>query len=238
MHNQLRVEFYKLKTSAVFYIILLFFAILGIFYGVSKLAPLGFLGNKIFLDTVGDTSLMFILTLFVSYFVGNDFNNRTIVNEIQIGHSRLSTILSKGIVALPVTALFHLVYVFSTTLTVTAINGFGTGISIQSMLIKSVLVIFQVMAIQSFAILIMFISKKSTSGTVACIGFTAITCNMLRNFLGAENLIFKSTSFYRIMMNSAPMSTNELLISFISAIVTLIVVFYATHVAFHKTEIK
>jgi len=238
MYNQLRVEFYKLKTSFVFYGFLLFFVILGISYGVLKLAPIGETGYDVFSDTVGDTSLMFTLTLFVSYFIGNDFSTRTIQNEIQIGYSRLSAMLVRMIVVLPATALFHLTYVFSTMLTVTAINGFGTEISVRDMLIKTVLVIIQVMAVQSFTILIMFICKKNTLGTVISIIFTSITCNILRNYLGEENVLFKFTSFYRIMMNSKPMTANELSISFLSAFITLIVVLYVTHIAFRRTEIK
>lgn len=239
MHNQLRVGFYKLRTSAVFYGIVLLFAIVGVIYGKLALIPLyGQSGGEAFLSTIGDTSFMFVLTLFVSYFVGNDFSNRSILNEVQIGHSRLSAIISRAMIVLSAAVLFHLTYVWATTLLVTVINGFGTTISIQSMAVKTVLAILQVMAIQSFPVLIMFVCKKSSLGIVMSIVFTGITCNVLRNFLGEGDLFFEVTSFYRIMMNSEMMTSNEVGLSFASAIVTLLMVFYLTYLVFRRTEIK
>jgi len=238
MYNQLKIEFYKLKTSIMYYLMLVLFAVIGVSYGIIKFVPGDISGGQGFINTIGDTSFIFILTLFVCYFVGSDFSNRTIHNDIKIGYSRLSVVLTRGIVVLPAVALSHLVYVFSTAVSVGIINGLGTEMSIQSMIAQSVLVFIQIMTIQSFSLLIMFLCKKSSLGMVLSVCFTFLTCNILRNFLGEENFLFKITSFYRIMMDFQSLTTNEILLSFTSAIVTLIIIFCVTHIAFRKAELK
>jgi len=238
VQRQLKVEFYKLRTSVVFYLMSALFVILGITNGIIKFIPLKQSWNDIFSDTISDTSLMFVLTLFVGYFVGNDLSNRTILNEIRVGHKRKFIILARGLVVLPAVALFHLFYVFSGTLTVGIANGFETEISVQSMIVKSVLVVFQIMAVQCFAFLIIFICKKSSLGIIISVCFTVIVCNILRNFLGEENVLFRLTSFYRIMTNNQPMAINEILVSFTSAIVTLLLVFCLTYTVFRKADLS
>ena len=65
-----------------------------------------------------------------------------------------------------------------------------------------------------------------------------MTCNILRNFLSEEDLPFAITSFCRIMMNSRKISVFDITISFVSAIVNLIIVFFLTYMVFRKAELK
>ncbi len=239
MHNQLKLEVYKIKKSKFLYIASLAFIVCGIAIGVkavySNLTNIS--GKNIYLDSVSDTSLMFLLSLFICYFIGDDFTNRTIDNEIRVGYSRLSVILARGIVVLPFTVLIYLCYTITATVFFGVINGFGTEVTITEMLVRLLLFAIQVMAVQSFTIFFMFICKNANLGMMVSVCFTFVTCNVLRNLMGAENLLFRMTSFYRIMMNANSLTTQDIIISFVSAIATIVIMFFVTHLAFEKAEL-
>jgi ABC-type transport system involved in multi-copper enzyme maturation permease subunit len=238
MCNQVKIELYKLKTSVVFYLILLAFAITGLLYGIQKMVPAGITGGQSLALAIGDTSFMFALTLFIGYFIGNGFSNRTINNGISIGYSRLSVVLSRAFVVLPATALFHLTYVYFTMIPALFANGFGTEMSVSDMLIRTVLSIFQVIAVQSIAVLVMFICKKSSLGIIVSVFITFVTCNILRNFLDGESLIFKYTSFYQMTMLAEKMTNNDMWISLVSAVLTALAVLCAACAIFRKAELR
>jgi hypothetical protein len=82
-------------------------------------------GYEMYIGAIRDTSLIFVLSLFVAYFVGNDFTSRTINNEVQIGYNRLTVILSRGLVILPYAAVLYLFYVVPLTVMIGIFNGFG-----------------------------------------------------------------------------------------------------------------
>ena len=227
-----------MKSSILFYLLMVFFIITGISYSLSKLVPLGFSGSQGFIYTIGDTSFMFILSMFAAHFIGSEFSNRTIHNEVKLGYSRTSTIIIRGIVVLPALSLLHLIYVFSVSISLGTINGLGSEIPVRIILVQSILAILQVMAIQCFTLLIVFYFKKSSLGMISSVCFTFVTCNILRNLLGPDDFYFGITSFYRIMMEFQSLTTKGVILSFLSAIMTLIIVFCVTCATFQKSELK
>ena len=239
MYNQLKVEFYKLWNSKFFYLSILGFLTASIMIYVSNVFRdnLDITGHQAFLGAISDTSLLFIMSLFVSYFIGNDFTNRTITNEIKIGYSRISVILSRIIIVLPFAVSLYLFYAIPRALLTGMSNGFGDAMTVYDVLIRALLFALQVMAVTSFTALIVFWCKKASLGMMISVCFTVITCNILRGFLG-ENTIFQLTSFYRIQMNSGTMTTQDISISFVSAAVTIAVVLLATYIVFRKAELK
>lgn len=239
MNNQIIVGAIKLKKSVFFYLAITVFIVLGLMYGL-KMVLVDFSdksGVDAFIGTLSDTSLMFILSLFTSYVVGNEFTNRTVDNEIRIGYSRLSVVISRAIVVLPFTLVPYLAYTITSTLIFGLTNGFATVFTIPDLIIRFLLFILQVMSIQSISIFIMFACKKASLGMMINVCFVVVTCNLLRNLL-QDNIIFKYTSFYRIMMNNQSMTSQDILISFISAIATLLFMVYATYCVFRKAELK
>ena len=239
MYNQLSVEFYKLRTSKFLYLAILGFVTAGVMIYVSNVFRdnMDITGSQAFLGAISDTSLLFIMSLFVSYFIGNDFANRTICNEIRIGYSRLSVVLSRAIVVLPFAALLYLFYAVPRGLMTGVSNGFGAGLAAPDIFIRMILFVFQVMAVTSFTALIVFWCKKASLGMMISVCFTVVTCNMLRSVLGGST-IFRATSFYRIQMNSGVMTSRDILVSFVSAIVTIVVVLFVTYIVFRRAELK
>jgi ABC-2 type transport system permease protein len=239
MYNQLKVELYKLRTSRFFYLSVIGFltASVMIYFANIIRDSLDITGSRALLSAISDTSLLFIMSLFVSYFIGNDFANRTIDNELRIGYSRLSVVLSRVIVALPFAAFLYMFYAAPRAILTGFSNGFGYEMTTQDAFIRIILFMLQVMAVMSFTALIMFCSKKASLGMMISVCFTVITCNIMRSFLD-DNPIFKATSFYRIQMNSEAMTTQDITFSFVSAVATIFFVVIATYVIFRKTELK
>jgi hypothetical protein len=149
----------------------------------------------------------------------------------------MSVVLSRAIVVLPFTALLYLFYAVPRVLLTGIANGFGDTLVVYDVLIRTLLFTLQVMAVTSFTALIVFWCKKASLGMMISVCFTVITCNILRSFLG-ENTIFQLTSFYRIQMNSGAMASQDILVSFVSAVVTIAAVLFATYIVFRKAELK
>ncbi|MGL6197482.1 MAG: hypothetical protein ACRC3H_00975 [Lachnospiraceae bacterium] len=240
MNNQIKVEVVKVKSSFYFYLTILAFIVFGLMYSITMvyIRKLDFSGSNVLISTMSDTSLIFALSMFTSYFMGNQFTHRTLDNEIRIGYSRVSVVLSKAMVILPLSVFPYLAYSITCILVVTPVNGFGSDTSILNAIILFILFIFQLMSIQSFTFFIMFCCKKASLGMMLSTAFTVITCNFLRNILEEGELLFRYTSFHRIMMNSQSMTSQDIFISYLSAIATLLLMVYATYIVFRKAELK
>ena len=90
MCNQLKVEFFKFRHFILFYLGVILMAGAGGAYGFLKFPNADIYDG--FTATLSDVSFMFVTALVSAWFVGNDFSNRTIHNEITTGYSRLSVL--------------------------------------------------------------------------------------------------------------------------------------------------
>jgi ABC-type transport system involved in multi-copper enzyme maturation permease subunit len=239
MHNQLKAEFYKLRSTKSFYIVILIYAIFSTFQFEDAFFSneLGISGQQVILGAISEPDLLFVIALLMSSFVGSDFTNRTITNEIRIGYSRISVVFSRAIVVFAVTVMLYLLYVIPGALVMSISNGFGDVITVGEVLIRAILFAFQVMAVISFTLLIVFWCKNASRGMKLSTFFTLITCNILRSFF-YDNAIFQATTFYRIQMNERIMTSQDIIISFVSAIATLAAVLFATYMVFRKADLK
>jgi len=238
MSNQIRVGMVRIGRSVFLYLTIAGFITFAVMYCVKMIQDrVFFTGEEALMGTFADTSLLFIVSTFTSHIIGSDFTNRTVDNEIRIGYSRLSVVLSRAAVVLPLTFAPYLAYCLCCAAAMSAVNGFGTVFTAADILVRLLLFFLQVASIQSFTLFIMFACKKASLGMLLNICFAVLTCNLLRNFLDS-NAIFNLTSFGRIMMNDRVMTVRELSVSFVSAAVTLAVMVTATWLVFRRTELK
>lgn len=240
MINECKVQWYKLRRSPIFYLMIGFYLLMaGLIISKISGRDVRITGTEMFLGGIGDTSLLFGLTLFVSYFIGMDFKNRTIENEIRIGYSRWSVLLARSIVVLPVAVgIYIFAYVLPVTVGSTVADGLGAGLSVQGAILRLVLFCIQVAAVLSFTILFMFVSNSATVGMMVSVCFTFLTCNLLRNFLDAHNPVFALTSFCRIMMNEGGLNGKDIVISALSATINTVAVLVLTYHLFKREELK
>ena len=114
MCNQLKVVFFKFRNFWIFYVGIVGLAGVGAAHGYIKLAGQGAKNGiyEAFAGTICDTSFLFLLSLIAAWFIGNDFSNRTIHNEITTGCSRLSVLFVRELPVFLFAVILHTIYIF------------------------------------------------------------------------------------------------------------------------------
>ncbi len=164
MINLLKSEFYKLKTSKIFLVILLLNVLQSI------LCPILFsrtmTGRKVLIQVFLAQEFIgfFIFTgLFAAYYIGNEFSFRHIVNLISYGHKRRDIVLAKSIVYYFGITIINLLSPILITIINTLMNGYGEPFTFNSFIF--IVEIFFLMTLvyiglSSIALLISFIFKN------------------------------------------------------------------------------
>lgn len=237
MFNLLKVELYKLKKFQFWYLAVLLMFMVGYIYGDNRI------GNKVFYVTdttdvafsytVGDTSFVFLIAIVAALFIGKDFSNRTICNEIKLGYSRFQILISRMLVVCVFAVLFHASFVISTVLGFSVVRGFDASVLSVGNALRLLTALVQLIAVLSGVVLISFIAKKMSEAIVISATYAFICCNILRNFYW-QNRIFRLTCFYFVDDNS----TENLVNAIISAVVTMVIFLTIAAVSFNKADIK
>lgn len=235
MTNLLKVELYKLKKFKLGYIAVIFMFVVGAMYGY-KIGTEFFETNDntavVFSNTVCDTSLVFIIAIVAAIFIGKGFSNRTICNEIKLGYSRFHVLLSKLTAACILAMLLHSTYIISTILAFSIVRGFDASVLSQENALWLLTVLIQLTAIISGVILISFTTKKMSESIALSTICAAICCNILRNYTDAK--LFTMSPFCFALDNN----TENLSLSGVNALVTMLVFLTIAVFTFRKAEIK
>lgn len=230
MCNQLKVEFSKFRCFGLFYFGILLMIGLGGSYGFIKFPDANIYDG--FASTLCDTSFMMIPTLITAWFVEIDFSNRTIHNEITTGYSRLSVLLVREMPVFLSVVLLHFAYVAATMIGI----GMKQGFSVDAFQIKDlywcIVVMLQLIAMQSIIVLITFISARAAAAISISVCFIFFMCNVLRNYLDVK--VYTMSCFGLVQENSYEM----MIPSGIIAIVTIVITVMVTWLVFRKKEIK
>lgn len=236
MFNLLKVEFYKLKKFQIGYIAMLFMVVIGYLYGDNRI------GNKVFEMTdntaiafshvVSDNSFVFLISIVTALFMGKDFSNRTICNEIKLGHSRFHILFSRTVIVCIFAVLLHVIYIISTIFGFSVVRGFDTSLFCTDNALWLLTILIQLVAITSGVVLISFMAKKVSEAIALSALYSVICCNILRNFISAK--IYTLSCFYFVQNNSS----ENLVSATISALVTMIVFWAIATITFNKAELK
>lgn len=231
MRNQLMIEKYKAQRFVIMYLAAAVLSAAGFFLGLLKL-PENLDTATVFSFSICDTSFMFIVSLVAAWFAGNDFQTRTIHNEIKVGYSRFSVFMARTIVTVIMAVLLHLTYVFATVLGFSVKYRFDSSIFSLTDFVWLLVVMLQICANTCIVMFIVFALKKVTSGIAVTVVFSFVSCNILRNFIGES--IFRLTCF-----SLAQTSDNRTLaLSAVFAVAVIVISLTATHFVFRKAEIK
>ena len=231
MHNQLMIEKYKAERFVIMYLAAAVLAAAGFFLGLLKL-PEYMDTAMVFSLSICDTSFLFLISLVAAWFAGNDFQTRTIHNEIKVGYSRFSVFMARTITAVIMAVLLHLTYVFATVLGFVVKYRFDSSIFSITDFVWMLVVMLQICAIICIVMFIIFALKKVTSGIAVTVVFSFVSCNILRNFISES--VFRLTCF-----SLAQTSDNRTLaLSAVFAVAVIVISLTATHFVFRKAEIK
>lgn len=236
MTNLLRVEFYKLKRFWIGYIVMLFMFGVGYIYGDNRI------GNRVFVmtdhtteafsATVSDTSFVFLIAIAAALFIGRDFSNRTIGNEIKLGYSRTHILLSRMLGAGAFSILLHVIYIVAALIGFSVVRGFDTSLFSLENFLWLLTVLLQLAAIISGVVLISFLVKKMSEAIALSALYAAVCCNVLRNFFSTGIFTLSCFCFAR------DSDLRTLAATAVSAGITLLVFLSIAVFAFRKAEIK
>ena len=230
MCNQLKVEFFKFRRFELFYLgIFLMFGV-GCAYGFLKF-PGGSMYDG-FAATMGDVSFLFVSALISSWFVGNDFSNRTIHNEITTGYSRLSVLLVRELPAVLSAVMLHFTYVVATMIGLGVKRGFSFEVFQIQDLYWGITVMLQLIAMQSVVVLITFLCAKAAAAIAASVCVIFLMCNIVRNFLEVKAYTMSCFCLAQTHSNETLLPTG------IIAILTILITVIITWFMFRKREVK
>ena len=238
MHNQLKVEGFKMRrftpvyACSLFYIFTMVYVILR-----GRLNPAAVENFRLmhdgFREGVQDCSFAFMWGMLIAWYVGIDFANRTVHRSIVTGSSRTVIVVSRLIATSVLTILFHIITIIGDII----VYGFQFGFSFEGFGIKDILWLFvvclQLVAFNAFFVLITFICGNVYSALVTSVLIATVGGNILRNFLEG-NYIYEH-SFFCFAKSSA---ISDLLPCAVCAIVFAALLTAATIMIFKKKDVE
>lgn len=236
MFSLLKIEFYKLKRFPFGYIAVIFMFVVGYVYGDNRIGTKIFdimdNTNVVFSDTVHDTSFVFFISIVLALFMGKDFSNRTICNEIKLGYGRFHILLSRMIVVCAFAALLHVIYIMSAVLGFSMWKEFDASMFCVENVLWLLTVLIQLAGVINGVILISFITRKMSEAIALSAMYAFVCCNILRNYMRSK--MFTLSCFYFVQKNNP----ENLIFSGISALVTMVVFLTIAAFTFRKAEVK
>lgn len=184
MSKLLSAEFVRLFKSFVFRLCLMFSAILGIF-GVLmrwwdiKCNPATYAEldityrNADGLIFAGGLYLIFVISVFISIFVGTEYSDGTIRNKLTVGHSRRNIYLSKIIVCAVADILIHILYIL-VVLILAELFINGTTMTMAEIISFTIVSIIAVLAITTILVLLSISNQSKAIGAVVVLLTTFI----------------------------------------------------------------
>jgi len=165
MLNLLKCEFYKLKRSKIFYILIILTIIEGVM-AVFLYAPLrndfGKNGMLFMFSSEEFTGQIIFLGIFTIY-VTNEFKSGYIKNIISYGHKRRDVVLSKSIVFSTAAIIISLMLPITVTVIETVMNGYGEIFNFKAfafILRVTLIIMISYVVMASIAVLISFIFRN------------------------------------------------------------------------------
>lgn len=172
MYNLLKVEFYKLKHSKIFYML----CILMIMQSLCVLIPVkeNFLrfksGYDMFLFAIELQEGIYHLFVIgiLSYYITNEFYSGNIRNLIASGHKRINIVFAKAIVFCTGVVLVSFIFPVGTLIINTIKNGYGTSFDFIKFIQIIIILIFAYAAMAAIWILISFLTKNVFITIASC----------------------------------------------------------------------
>ena len=230
LHKQFEIERFKALRFIGLYICAALIGFISISAGSHvKFRDIG----EIFSQEICDTSVLFIILPFVAWFVGTDFSNRTIHNELKTGFTRFSVIFTRFITTFTIVAALH---IMGNVMCITGFSlrkSFDMSIFTFRNLAWTLVVLLQLAAIVSFIIFIVFAVKNAAGAMGGTVLFSIVMLNILRNFLSDKD--FFKLSCFSLAQTS---DTKTLFLSGVFAVLTIAAMLALTHWIFRRTEVR
>ena len=250
MINQFKVEFYKLWHFKLFRRAMVFVVLYGIFgwfymkwylyfwpqYYSRDMSTMG----DLFFEAMSEVSFGFLYSMVTAWFVGTDFDNRTIHNEIAVGYSRWSVLFSRILTCWCASILLHVV--MTVLYTEVGWSAYGYGFHVPELGMRDLIwfgvILLQVMAMQSLVVLITILSAKAVTALVISGVFSFLIGEVRIFFYGRgmeEGRRIWGTMFFALAQDNSDRTLIAAGCMAVAAIVGLTAVNYSI---FRKMELK
>ncbi|AWI05377.1 ABC transporter permease [Clostridium drakei] len=247
MSNLLKVEFYKLKTSKIFYLTMFLNLLQGIaVYAFSENFKL-MSGKQAFtfiLSIQSSLALDILIGIFASDYIVTEFSSGYIKNLISYGHKRIDIFVSKSIVYYIGIIVITFIPALVLSSINTKVNGYGEIFNLYSIifLIKLFLIIMIIyIAIGSIFVLTAFISRNANI-TIIVIVFLDFA-NRILDIIAVQKkslewIFYKSIFAQPGIVLSDKATTSEILQAVLISVVIIVVTTVVGIYVFNKSDIK
>lgn len=187
MHKLLSAEFARLFRSFIFRLCLIFSAGCGIFCVLmlwwdikrnsalyAELAELGMNYNADNLIFTGGLYLIFVISVFISIFVGTEYSDGTIRNKLIVGHTRSNIYLSKFIVCATANIVMHLLYIFVVLVFGNLLINNGITMTMMEIISFTIVSITAILALTALLVLLSISNQSKAIGAVVLLLTTLI----------------------------------------------------------------
>lgn len=208
MIKLLNANFYRLKKSIIFWVLLLIMGLMGFFLyinynGINSSCV--DCSNQLGIVFFGFSSLNWlILPIFISIFIGSDYSNGAIKNKIISGHKRSNIYLANLLTSIIVSMVYSVIYIISAI-----IIGLILESDITISINKFIFLLFDsfllnIVISSLFTFICMSTSSKSISAIISLIVVIwtiIITSNVMSKILDAAGIV---KSIYKFILNVMP----------------------------------
>lgn len=251
MVNQFRIEFYKLRHFKMFRYAVAFLVLFAVFvWIILRLRLLSGAWNlphnrayleSDFFESMCDASFVFLYSIVTAWFIGNDFDNRTVCNEIALGYSRWSALFSRILPCWCATIILH--FVMAASYMSILWFAYGYGFYIPKFQIRDFVwlgvILLQLLAMQSVVVLITILSANAVAALVISAVFTFIVNNgvplILYSWEMEEGLRIWGTMFFALAQDN---SDKTLIAAGCMAVAAIVGITAVTYSVFRKMELK
>lgn len=205
----------------------------------------GLSGRSGFMNGVQDIFVLIFNAIFAGFYIGADFSNRTIQNQLAAGHSRFHIILSKSIVFFAGASLILLLYPSTISLIHTLFSGWGEDFTVSSafyVLRVCLLGVLLNIGTTSVFVLFAFLCRDIPKTICLCCAFPVVF-SLLSSIFGslipaAGDVIHFTTLAQLKYITAEPLPLSAILSILLSAVITTVFFIYLSHYLFSKAEIK
>lgn len=210
MIKLLQSNFYRLKKSMTFWVLLIVIAYLGIFIydnnnGLGS-CDYNCIGKIIF---GFNTFIFIIIPIFTSLFIGTEYSDGGIRNKIIKGHTRTNIYLANLITSIIVSFLYSIIYIIFMNI-MGLIWGNGIAIELDAFLILALdSVLLNIYITSLFNFISMTISNKTSSSIIS---FVVVTWCVIIDFNLQQKIYYASgvtKSIYQFILNIIPIGQSE-----------------------------
>lgn len=247
MFNLLKAEFRKLKTSKIFYgIILLNLLEAGLLYSFSQNFRMA-KGNEslsYLIDIQNSLILGILIGIFVCDFIISEFSSGYIKNLISYGHNRISIYISKSIVCYIGTIIIAFIGPLTMVCINSITNGFGEMITLNYIMSVTRIILIEAIiyvAIGSISVLIAFISRSInvSIGLIVGLDFTNRLFDMISIRNPSLEQIYNISIFSQLgIVISHKSGTQELIQAVVVSLITFALSTAVGMYTFNKADIK